>query len=188
MSANAINEHVRQRLRELRISKRIGFREMSEGTGIPSSSYCCMESGYYKINLDSLHRILGVLGASIQDVWPADLPMTEVAISPVHLRRIQDFRLSELISLSEAEGAALFAISGGKSKVLMYQNLSDFLLDRLCLYLEDGRTHEHGLTLARKRGKTNFVLFLKTELCPNYVGKLAEKYLVIWSNLFSDVL
>ncbi len=188
MSANAINEHVRQRLRELRISKRIGFREMSEGTGIPSSSYCCMESGYYKINLDSLHRILGVLGASIQDVWPTDLPATEVDTSPVHLRRIQDFRLSELISLSQAEGAALFAIAGGKSKVLMYQNLSDFLLDRLCLYLEDGRSHEHGLTLARKRGKTNYVLFLKTELCPSYVGKLAEKYLVIWSNLFGDVL
>jgi transcriptional regulator with XRE-family HTH domain len=186
-SDRTVNDHVRHRLRELRNKRRIGIREIAAGTGIASSSYCCMEGGHYNISLDHLFRILGVLEADISDVWPSETTLPEAA-SSVQLRRIQEFRISEIVSLASAEGAALFSLSGGKCEVLLYQGLSDFLLDRLCLYLEDGRVHEDGFWLQKQLGEKRFLFFLKGQTCPEYLRKLLEQYLVIWSNLFSHLL
>lgn len=187
MPERTINEYVRQRLRELRTRKNIGIREISSGTGIPSSSYCCMEGGYYNISLDNLFRILGVMGADIAEVWPAETTGADEA-NPVQLRRIQEFRVNEIISLTAAEGAALFSVHGQRSKVLLQQNLSDFLLDRLCLYIEDGREYNEGLWFRKELGTTSFIFFLKGKTCPDYLRKLIGQYLVIWSNLFSQIL
>jgi hypothetical protein len=88
-----------------------------------------MEGGYYNISLDNLFRILGVMGADIGEVWPAETTAADET-NPIQLRRIQEFRISEIINLSEAEGAALFSVQGDRSTVLLQQNLSDFLLDR----------------------------------------------------------
>jgi len=187
MSERTINEYVRQRLRDLRTRKNIGIREISSGTGIPASSYCCMEGGYYNISLDNLFRILGVMGADIAEVWPAETTSADDT-NPIQLRRIQEFRISEIINLTEAEGAALISVQGDRSTVLLQQNLSDFLLDRLCLYVEDGRDYSEGLWFRKDLGKTSFVFFLKGKTCPDYLRKLIGQYLVIWSNLFSQVL
>jgi len=187
MSERTINDFVRQRLRELRTRKNIGIREISSGTGIPSSSYCCMEGGYYNISLDNLFRILGVMGAEISEVWPSETTVAEDS-NPVQLRRIQEFRVSEIINLTQSEGAALFSVQGQRSKVLLQQNLSDFLLDRLCLYIEDGRDYNEGLWFRKELGSTSFIFFLKGRSCPDYLRKLIGQYLVIWSNLFSQLL
>ncbi len=146
-----------------------------------------MEGGYYNISLDNLFRILGVMGAEIADVWPTETTAADEA-NPIQLRRIQEFRVSEIISLTDSEGAALFSINGHRSKVLVQQNLSDFLLDRLCLYIEDGREYNDGLWFRKELGDTSFILFLKGKSCPDYLRKLIGQYMVIWSNLFSQVL
>ncbi|HXK59193.1 MAG TPA: hypothetical protein PLP42_04795 [Acidobacteriota bacterium] len=187
MSDRAINDYVRQKMRELRTRKKIGIRQLSSSTGIPVSSYCCMEGGYYNISLDNLFRILGVLGADIADVWPSDVVGTGVD-NPVQLRKIQEFRINEIINLSEAEGAALFSLNERRCKVLLSQNLSDFLLDRICLYLENGQQYNQGLWFKKRLGNTCFVFFLKGKSCPEHIQKLIQQYLVIWSNLFSQVL
>jgi len=188
MSERTVNEFVRQRLRELRNNKSIGIREITEGTGIPSSSYCCMEGGYYNISLDNLFRILGVLGADISEVWPSDNAAADTATTtPMQLRRIQEFRVSEIVNLSGAEGAALFSLNG-KCNVLLHENVSEFLLDRLCLYLEDGRSYGEGLWFKKRLGDVTYVFFLKGKSCPDYLRRLIEQYLVIWSNLFGQVL
>jgi len=146
-----------------------------------------MEGGYYNISLDNLFRILGVLGADIGEVWPTEGAGAEAA-NPLQIRRIQEFRISEIINLTEAEGAALFSINERKCKVLLSQNMSDFLLDRLCLYIEDGQQFNHGLWFKKQLRDTCFIFFLKGKTCPDHLRKLIDQYLVIWSNLFSQVL
>ena len=185
---NAINEFVRSKLRKLRLAKSLTLTQLAAQAGLPYSSYACMESGFYNINLDNLFRILDVLGADISEVWPtetAGLPATDVSL---YLKKIQEFRLGEIVSLCAAEGGALFAVRNDKCSLPLYHRLSDFLLDRLVLYLEDGRKYPEGLWFEKTQGDTTFHLFLKTEDCPAYVKKLVEQYLVIWSNLFCGVL
>ena len=184
----SVNRHIRQRLRELRKRKMIGAQRLAEAAGIPVSSYSCLESGYYNISVDCLYRILGVLEADITEVWPSEVSTDASPDSQRYLRRIQEFRVADLISLTGSDGAALFSVYQGKCKVLLYQHLSDFLLDRLCLYLEDDREYGQGRWFRRKRGQTAFVFFLKGDACPDYLAKLIDHYLIIWSNLFGGVL
>ncbi len=71
LTKGTISDHVRLAVRRLRIERGILVREVAERTGIPLGSYSCLEAGNYKINTDNLFRILHVLGASIDQVWPA---------------------------------------------------------------------------------------------------------------------
>jgi transcriptional regulator with XRE-family HTH domain len=186
-SDRTVNDHVRRRLRQLRNRKKIGIREIAAGTGIAFSSYCCMEGGHYNISLDHLFRILGVLDADISEVWPSETILPEVS-THAQLRRIQEFRINEIVSLSGAEGAALFSLRDGKCQILLHQGISDFLLDRLCLYLEESKVLGDGYWLQKTLADQRFLFFLKSQSCPDYLRKLIEQYLVIWSNLFSHVL
>ncbi|HEV8131299.1 MAG TPA: helix-turn-helix transcriptional regulator, partial [Acidobacteriota bacterium] len=123
---NAVNEFVRQKLRKLRLAKNIGVKQMAAYLGIPCSSYACMESGFYKINLDHLFRILGVLEADITEVWPAETAGVPVGDISAYLKRIQEFRLGEIVSLCGAEGGALFSVRGGGCSALLHNHLSEF--------------------------------------------------------------
>lgn len=183
-----INSSVRHKLRELRRRNKFTVQEVAARAGIPPSSYACMEGGFYNISLDNLFRILGVLEADISEVWPTETAGSHLVGQPFYLKKIQEFRLSEIISLCQAEGAALFSVLNDKCSVVLHEHLSDFLLDRLILYLEDGRRYEHGLWFERKHGARAFHLFLKAQECPDYVRKLADHYLVIWSNVFGGPL
>jgi transcriptional regulator with XRE-family HTH domain len=167
----------------------MGLREMAERTGIPVSSYASMETGAYRIHLESLFRVLAALEIDITAVWPTESAGAQAADSEVpYLRRIQEFRLSEVINLSRAEGGALFCVSRGRCQVLMYQNLNDFLLDRLSLRLEDGEQMNPGLWWQRTYRDSSFHLFLKAEGCPDFVGKLVTHYLINWCALFAESL
>lgn len=68
----AVNDHVRSRIRELRIAKRLRVSDVARRSGIPSGSYSCLEAGHFRINLDNLYRILFALRSDITGVWPAD--------------------------------------------------------------------------------------------------------------------
>lgn len=177
---------VRRKLRQLRLAKKMKLRQVSSQAGIPLSSYACMESGHYNISLDHLFRILGVLEADIRDVWPVETVGVDGTSDRLYLQRIQSFRLSEIISLSGSEGGALFRIREGKCDVVLHQAVSDFLLDRLILYLEDGRSYSRGVWFERSRRGISYLLFLKADDCPDFVKAMVRRYLVIWSHVFDS--
>ncbi|HEY2933802.1 MAG TPA: helix-turn-helix transcriptional regulator [Acidobacteriota bacterium] len=180
-----INSFVSRKVRELRVNKKIKMQELATRAGIPLGSYACMENGYYNINLDNLFRILGVLEADISEVWPVENIGADVLRHSGYIRRIQEFRVNEIISLSGAEGAVLMSVRKGKCEVQLHQNLSDFLLDRLVLYTESGRRYEGGCWFERRNGDCSYHFFLKVSSCPPYLSRLVEQYLIIWSHLFA---
>jgi transcriptional regulator with XRE-family HTH domain len=181
---NMVNEFVRSRLRRLRTEKGLKVTEIARRAGLPTSSYACLESGFYRITLDNLSRILRALEADITEVWPAEGIAGGAASSFAAARRTQVFRLNEVVGLVDAEGAALFKIQNGKCSVVLHQCLSDFLIDRLILYLEDGRDYSSGLIFKRERAEQELVLFLKAEHCQSYVRKLIHDYMSIWLEVF----
>lgn len=180
-SAYLVNEFVRSQLKRIRLEKGLKLVEAASQSGLAVSSYACMESGFYKINLDNLFRILGALEADISDVWPVETLTSEKENSAAQQLRVQAFRFNEVVSLSRAEGAALFRIRENQCSVLFHQTLNDVLLERLVLQLEVGKPSVEGTWFKKQRLGSLFVLFLKVNKCPRYVGKLAEDYLTIWS-------
>lgn len=184
-STNPINEFVRLRIRKIRRTKKIKVREIAAQLEIPYSSYASMEGGFYNINLDNLFRILGALDTDIREVWPAETATTETAEDRLYLGRIQQFRLGEIVSLSGAEGAALFVVKDERCKLLLYQGLSDFLLDRLISYLANGLPYPHGLWLQKTSQGKDFHFFMKGESCPEFLSRLIQKYLSIWAEIYS---
>ncbi len=65
-----VNDFVRSRIRELRLSKHLRVADVARRAGIPFGSYSCLETGKYRLNMDTLCRILLALEAPISDVWP----------------------------------------------------------------------------------------------------------------------
>ena len=183
-SDNKINEFVRMRIRQLRKAKKLKIREMATRTTMPGSSYASLESGFYKINLDNLFRILGALDADIREVWPAESVVSGPAEARLYLQRLQQFRLGELISLCEVEGAALFAVEDGRCDVLLYQGVSDFLLDRLIFYLEDDVSYSEGIWFKKTVRSQDLHFFLKGDKCPDFISRLIEKYMTIWAEVY----
>lgn len=185
-SSRSVNEFVRRKLRDARLSRRMGVRELATKAGIPVSSYASMETGAYRINLDALFSALGVLDVDITDVWPS-LPLSVSGCDNqlLYLKRLQEFRLGEILALSSAEGAALLQLKDKKCQVLMHQDLSSFFLDRLTYYLENKELYKPGLWWHRTAVGGSFHFFLKAEECPDLVRKLVSHYMVNWSLLFS---
>jgi transcriptional regulator with XRE-family HTH domain len=181
---NTINELVRLRIREIRKSKKVKVRQIAAQAEMPYSSYASMECGFYNINLDNLFRILGALDTDIREVWPAETAMNKVEETRLYLERIQQFRLGEIISLSGTEGAALFRVQGDTCKILLHQGLSDFLLDRLIFYLEDGLPYPHGLWFEKTSQGSDFRFFMKGGSCPEFLSTLIQKYLSIWAEVY----
>ncbi len=177
-----VNERIRRRIREIRIQRHIKLKELAAKLRMPISSYASMETGQCRIGLDHLYRILGALDTDISEVWPT--PNSHAGCqSRLYLRRLQEFRLNELISLSGAEGGAIFHVHASRCQVLFHENLSDFLIDRLALYLESDLEYRAGTWLSKRNGRGTLCVFLKSENCPQYVMRLAEKYLVLWTRL-----
>ena len=187
-STREINEAIRRRLREIRRSKKLAIREVAVRAGISASSLGCMEAGFCRISPDNLFRILGGLDVDITAVWPAETAVPSTISHPPYIRTIQQLRLNELLHLSQGEGAALFAVHQQRCSVLLYQDLSDFLLDRLIVCLQSGRRYEQGIWFERTKQHSGLHLFLKAETCPDYVRQIAQHYLVIWSALFGKSL
>lgn len=188
MKSKSINDLVRERIRQLRLTHGMGVTEVASKAGLPVSSYASLETGAYRITLDNLFRILGALEVDIDEVWPAEVTGAAVTNEKLYFKRIQEFRLSEVIHLSDAEGGGLFALHGQKCSVLMSFHLSDFLLDRLILSLEERRAYPGGKWFRHKFKDTRFFLFLKAETCPDYVAAMIRSYMINWSALFGEIL
>ncbi len=182
---SAVNEFVRRRIRRLRLSKGIKLVELASRLSLPASSYASMETGQCRISLDHLYRIAGELGVDITDVWPYEASLDAVD-NPVCLRRVQEFRFNEIISLTGAEGGALFVSRSGGCEIILHNRLSDFLLDRLILYVEAGRKYQPGLWFERSVGGGFLRLFLKSEECAPYIRQLIGFYMTVWGRLWEN--
>lgn len=188
MSHGSINDLVRERIRRLRTARGIGVTELAVRAGLPVSSYASLENGAYRITLDNLFRILGALDVGIEDVWPIESEGVRVTDEALYLKRVQEFRLSEIVSLSGADGCALFAERDGNCSVVASSHLSDTLLDRLALYLGQGTQLGGGLWFQRSYRDTCFHFFLNAESCPDFVQAVIQTYLINWSALFGSEL
>lgn len=188
MNHGSVNDLVRERIRRLRTARGIGVTELAGRAGIPVSSYASLENGAYRITLDNLFRILGALDVGIEDVWPIEPEGVRVTDEALYLKRVQEFRLNEVVSLSGAEGCALFAEREGRCSVVASTHLSDVLVDRLVLYLEQGQQLGGGLWYERRYREMRFHFFLKTDQCPDFVQAMIQTYMINWSALFGSSL
>lgn len=187
-----VNEFVRGQLRRFRTLLGLTQREIAERANLPPSSYACLEAGLYEFRLGTLYRVLGALGLDIFDVWPSESYLgahpsvreSDVGYDSLYLKRIQEFRMNEVVMLSEAEGAALFCGRGQSYKLLLYSYLGSTFLERLQLYLEADLPLAGGLSFAKRYDEKRMVLFLKAKSCPGHVERLIDKYLTIWSTVF----
>ena len=175
-----VNERIRVRIRKIRLQNHITMTDLARKLRMPISSYASMETGQCRISLDHLYRILGALDTDIGEIWPT-VNTTAESQSRHYLCRLQEFRLNELISFSEAEGGGVFHVRGERCKVLFHENLSDFLIDRLAMYFESDLAYTAGTLLSRRDGDDSLHVFLKSENCPRYVVGLAQKYLALWA-------
>jgi transcriptional regulator with XRE-family HTH domain len=106
------NTFVRKQIRKLRILKGWTQRELAYAAGISASSLGCLETGFYRLNLDTLQKIIQALGVEISDVWPSHDGSNRVEpIRPPQRGRdqIHFYRLAEVHSLTGAEASCLFA-------------------------------------------------------------------------------
>lgn len=87
-SKGPINNFVCKNLRQIRIGKGIKVLDVAQKTGIPASSYSCLEWGRYKLNLDNLFRILHAIDAEITEVWPMAAAPSQDMVTPDHIHRV----------------------------------------------------------------------------------------------------
>ncbi len=175
--SSTVNGFVRKRIRKLRLDRGIKLVELASRANIPTSSYASMETGQCRISLDRLFTIIGALEIEITDVWPFE------AFLPGGQHRF--FIKRTLVYLTRAEGGALFGLKLGRCKVILDSHISDFLLDRVVLYLENGREYPHGLWF-EKKADSAVNLFLKGDRCPAFVRQLIERYLMEWLDLWNQ--
>lgn len=188
MNHGSINDLVRSRIRRLRTARGIGVTELAARAGLPVSSYASLESGAYRFTLDNLFRILGALDVGIEDVWPVESEGIRVTDETLYLKRVQEFRLGEIVSLSGAEGCALLAEREGHCSIVTSLHLSDVFTDRLILHLEQGQRLGGGQWYESKYRDISFHFFLKTAGCPEFVEAMIETYMINWSAVFGSEL
>ncbi|HEV2492052.1 MAG TPA: helix-turn-helix domain-containing protein [Terriglobia bacterium] len=112
LADGATNTHVRQQIRRLRLARGWTQRELALTAGLSPSSLGCLETGFYRLNLDTLHRLVLALDADITDVWPSakqkNSAESEHPLLP-GIDQVSFFRLREVHLLSSAEASCLFA-------------------------------------------------------------------------------
>ena len=92
MQADAINSYVVERIRRQRVAQRLRVADMARRTGIPLGSYSCLETGRYRLSLESLFRILAVLGTGVADVWPEQQGPVEQVTDSYILQTVEQAR------------------------------------------------------------------------------------------------
>lgn len=106
------NTHVGKQIKKLRILKGWTQRELAHAAGISASSLGCLETGFYRLNLDMLQKIIAALGVTISDVWPSREGSSHLQASrpPQRARdQVHFYRLAEVHFLTSAEASCLFA-------------------------------------------------------------------------------
>jgi transcriptional regulator with XRE-family HTH domain len=197
MANGATNTHVRQQIKRLRLAKGWTQHDLAKAAGIAASSLGCLETGFYRFNLDTLQKIIDALGVEIADVWPSTKRSNPVE-SNRPLRRAVDpinfFRLSEVHSLTRAEASCIFASNGhtGLTLKAAEQTPKPSLRALYTIHLDEdersrlSRQILQGTVTApwvayfqRENGRSLFVC-LKNPSLEAWVEELIERYLSAW--------
>lgn len=186
-----INEFIRKRLRALRREKRLSVRRAAELTGIPESSYSCLERGHYRITLANLHRMLGGLRVGIEQVWPApyidqSLAGGTASTSPASApdaNSLNYFRFHELVTLSEARQAALLIRRTLDIRVVYALNVDEAERRKLCQSVQAGLA-PWWKTYRKGSGDVEIFLCLKDSLLGDRLRRLLTLYMDLWLATF----
>ncbi|TAM82165.1 MAG: XRE family transcriptional regulator [Acidobacteria bacterium] len=193
------NTHVRKRVRKLRILKGWTQRELAHAAGISAGSLGCLETGFYRFNLDTLQKIIGALGVGIADVWPsnADNGRVEVSRPPQEAgNQVHFFRLAEVHSLTGADASCLFASrlrlrTAGENpepelRALYTLRLEDKERWWLCQQLIEGKATNPWVTCIHRENDWALFLCLKNPSMEPWIEKLIRCYLSDWISALSS--
>ncbi len=177
------NEVIREKIRLIRRSKNLRMKDVAEKLGMKLSSYSALENGYCRISVDRLYDILDAIDADIEQVWPAE----SLNVSKLHLLRMQDLRLRELLFLAEAEAAVLAMREDSRITVLLSERTSDDAIQRFCFYIEMNLAMPNGRVIRVEYGSFSLFLYLE-EAKKTLKQRMIAGFLDAWAEIFSDEL
>ncbi|HLW78379.1 MAG TPA: helix-turn-helix transcriptional regulator [Terriglobia bacterium] len=201
MADGVTNTHVRQQIRRLRLSKGLTQRELARVAGISPSSLGCLESGFYRLNVDTLHKILVALNVDVTDIWPS-LKHRNTAGGELFLLpgtdEVSFFRLREVHLLASAHASSLYGITrqrdeaGGESngtspadpRPLYTVNVDEDERRWLAQRLRDGALAAPWTKYSHCQGTRCLFLCLKGASIKPWLENLIEHYLPTWLAAF----
>jgi transcriptional regulator with XRE-family HTH domain len=145
--------------------------QLGQLAGIPASTIGSLEGGFYRLNVDLLHRIVAALGVDIGTVWPRSERSGE---EPTGL-----FRLRELHLLTAAEASCVLVsdcstnASGGR---VLYSIGSGEIPE----LQSDQQQHGAWIIFLRHGRAKTIALCLKNAAIDDWMELLIERYLPLW--------
>lgn len=175
------NEVIREKIRLIRKSKNLRMKDVAAKLGMKLSSYSALENGYCRINVDRLYSILDAIEADIEQVWPSE----SLNVSKLHLLRLQDLRLRELLYLAEAEAAVLAMRKASEITVLLSEQTLDDAIQRFCFYIEMNQAMPKGRVIRADYRSFSLFLYMK-EAKKTLKVRMVGGFLDAWAEIFSD--
>lgn len=204
MADGVTNTHVRQQIRRLRLSKGLTQRELARVAGISPSSLGCLESGFYRLNLDTLHKILAALNVEITDIWPSAKRKksadSDLSLLP-GIDEVSFFRLREVHLLTGAEASSVYSgvlsqrdgaqgasngngTSPASPRPLYAINVGEDELLWLAHHLREGTLAAPWTKYFHCQGSRCLFLCLKNASMRPWLENLIEHYLPAWLAAF----
>ncbi len=187
------NTYVRQRIKRLRLLKGWTQRELAHAAGISASSLGCLETGFYRLNLDILQKIIDALGVGIADVWPSHRGINPVESNHTSQRAagpIYFYRMGEVQSLTGADASCLFACKLAlkapdetpqpELRALYTVNLQEKERWWLSQQLLRGTVAAPWVAYIRRESNWGLYLCLKSPSVEPWIEKLIRYYLSDW--------
>ncbi|HKS95616.1 MAG TPA: helix-turn-helix transcriptional regulator [Terriglobia bacterium] len=201
LADGATNTHVRQQIRRLRLARGWTQRELALAAGISPSSLGCLETGFYRLNLDTLHRLVLALDATIADVWPpVKLKNSAEGEHPMlpGIDQVSFFRLREVHLLSSAEASCLFggicccdsapepdqAVEASALQALYTINVEDDERAAVARHLASGTLTLPWVRYSYHQPPRCLFLALKNPATKPWLEQLIERYLPAWLAAF----
>lgn len=175
------NEVIREKIRLIRKSKNLRMKDVAAKLGMKLSSYSALENGYCRISVDRLYSILDAIEADIEQVWPSE----SLNVSKLHLLRLQDLRLRELLYLAEAEAAVLAMRKASEITVLLSEQTLDDAIQRFCFYIEMNQAMPKGRVIRADYRSFSLFLYMK-EAKKTLKVRMVGGFLDAWAEIFSD--
>ncbi len=169
MGIETANSFVRGRIKSLRRQKGMTQSQLGRAANIPASTIGSLEGGFYRMNVDLLHRIVTALGVDITSVWPGNNHSSEKTMSFFRLRELH------LLTAAEASCLVLNGITEGQLPPRVLFSIGDVDLTEL-------RSLTPGTwTQFAKDGRTKQIsVCLKGATIDQWIVFLIERYLPLW--------
>jgi transcriptional regulator with XRE-family HTH domain len=104
-----LENHVGERLRELRQERGLSLAEVAEGTGISTSFLSVLETGRSDITLGRLMKLVKFFGTSVEELLPEAPSVDACLVRPLERRHVP----------SPAEGMDVYLLSPDTGRTMM---------------------------------------------------------------------